>query len=670
MFWKPERGALSAWVEHVPVAIGRAWLRRMSRIEYYSRLIARLFRYRINNPTDLARGVKRALTALVSGGPRRLAAELRSAASPDYQHWIKLYDTMTEADKDALHRRVQSLACRPLISVIMPVYNTPEAFLRRAIESVREQIYDRWELCIADDCSTAGHVRKVLDYYAKLDPRIRVCFRTTNGHIAEASNSAIAIAKGEFVALLDHDDEIPPHALALVAEAIDAQPDVDLIFSDEDKLDAQGHRFDPHFKSDWNPALMLSQNMFNHLGVYRLSIVKKVGGFRLGFEGSQDYDLVLRCSRETAPERIHHIPKILYHWRAIESSTATDSGMKPYAWDAGRRAIEEHLTQQNIHAIVEHAPRADCYYQVEYAVPTPLPRVSILIPTTANLALIKPCLDSILEHTTYDNFEVLVLVDERQRAVPDQSAYLNWAGRQPRVRVLTYPDRPFNFSWVNNWGADQATGDILCLLNDDTEIITPSWLEKLVARVSLEGVGAVGPMMYFSNNTIQHAGVILGIGGVALHVFNYKPRGSSGYFGRACLEQDLSCVTAGCMAVRKEAYLSIGGMDEALAVAFNDVDFCIRLRAAGWRIIWTPTVELYHRESASVGSYSSSKRAQQFSTEVDMMRRRWGPVLDLDPYYNVNLSLSEPFSLAFPPRQADHAEMIVLERDDTPAITR
>ena len=265
---------------------------------------------------------------------------------------------------------------------------------------------------------------------------------------------------------------------------------------------------------------------------------------------------------------------------------------------------------------------------------------------------------------------MLVLVDEMQRAVPDQSAYLSWAGRQPRVRVLTYPDRPFNFSWVNNWGVDQATGDILCLLNDDTEIITPSWLEKLVARVSLEGVGAVGPMMYFSNNTIQHAGVILGLSGVANNVFKFKPKGSSGYFGRACLEQDLSCVTAGCMAVRKEAYRSIGGMNEALAVAFNDVDFCIRLRAAGWRIIWTPTVELYHRESVSVGRHSSSKRAQQLSKEVDMMRRRWGPVLDLDPYYNVNLSLSEPFSLAFPPRQADHTEMIALERDDTPAIPR
>ncbi len=658
------------------IAIGRAWLRRMSRIEHYSRLIARIVRYHINSATDLARAVKRAIILLATGGPRRLTAELRSAGSQDvdrrddYQHWIKRYDTMTEADKAALRRRMQSLAWRPLISVIMPVYNTPEALLRKAIESVREQINDHWEMCIADDCSTAAHVREMLDYYTKLDPRIRVCFRTTNGHIAEASNSALAIAKGEFVALLDHDDEIPPHALALVADAIAAQPDVDLIFSDEDKLDAQGRRFDPYFKSKWNPALMLSQNCFSHLGVYRRSLVEKVGGFRLGFEGSQDHDLVLRCSRETTSKRIRHIPRILYHWRSIETSTAAGGGAKPYAWDAGRRAIEEHLAQKNIHAKVEHASRADSHYQVKYTVPTTPPRVSILIPTTAKSELIKPCLDSILERTTYDDFEVLVLVSETHRAMPDRAAYLSWASQQPRVRMLVYPDRPFNFSWVNNWGAGQATGDVLCLLNDDTEIITPDWLEKFVARVSLDGVGAVGPMMYFLNNTIQHAGVILGIGGVAAHVFNHEPRGSLGYFSRACLEQDLSCVTAGCMAIRKEAYLGIGGMDETFAIAFNDVDFCIRLRAAGWRIIWTPVVELYHRESVSVGRHNGPARERQFSIEIDIMRKLWGPVLDFDPNYNVNLSLSKPFSLAFPPRRTDSAEMTVLERDGTTAITR
>jgi GT2 family glycosyltransferase len=432
---------------------------------------------------------------------------------------------------------------------------------------------------------------------------------------------------------------------------INQHPDVDLIYSDEDKMREDGVRYDHYFKPDWNPSLILSQNLFSHLGVYRRNLVNQVGGFRLGFEGSQDHDLVLRCVELTTPSRIRHIPRILYHWRAIETSTAAGGGAKPYAWDAGRRAIEEHLAQKNIHAKVEHASRADYYYQVEYTVPTPPPRVSILIPTTAKPELIKPCLDSVLERTTYDDFEVLLLVGETQRAMPDRAAYLSWASQQPRVRVFVYPDRSFNFSWVNNWGTGQATGDILCLLNDDTEIITPDWLEKLVARVSLDGVGAVGSMMYYPDDTIQHAGVVLGLKGIAGHVFRGAPRGSTGYAGRACLEQDLSCVTAGCMAVRKEAYLGIGGMDESFAVAFNDVDFCIRLRAAGWRIIWTPVVELYHCESVSVGRHNAPERGQTFSTEVGMMRELWGPVLDFDPNYNVNLSLSEPFSLAFPPRQ-------------------
>ena len=342
------------------------------------------------------------------------------------------------------------------------------------------------------------------------------------------------------------------------------------------------------------------------------------------------------------------IPRILYHWRASGSSTAANRGAKPKAWEAGRRAIEEHLAQQALRASVRRAPLEQ--YQVEYELPVPSPRVSILIPTTANPSLLEPCLSSVLSHTTYQNYEVLLLVNELQRKEPQRAELLRHFARRTEVRVLSYADRPFNYSWVNNWGADQASGQVLCFLNDDTEIISPDWLEKLVARAMLPGIGAVGAMMYYPNETIQHGGVILGLGGIAGHAYHGEVRGTCGYFSRACLEQDLSCVTAGCLAIRRDLFLSQGGFDERLPIAFNDVDFCIRLRAAGWRVLWTPTVELYHHELASVGRPETNKRRDELSAAIALMRKLWGPVLDSDPYYNPNLSLQKAFNLAFPPR--------------------
>jgi GT2 family glycosyltransferase len=276
--------------------------------------------------------------------------------------------------------------------------------------------------------------------------------------------------------------------------------------------------------------------------------------------------------------------------------------------------------------------------------------VSILVPTTGNPTLLEPCLNSLLTRTTYGNFEVLVLVNETHRKIPERACLLDRVVADGRIRVLDFPDRPFNYSWVNNRGADQASGDILCLLNDDTELVTGDWLEQLVARVALDGVGAAGPMLYYPDNTIQHAGTILGIGGVADHVFRSAARGHLGYFGRACLEQDLSCITAGCMAMRASVYRDLGGFNEELAIAFNDVDLCLRIRAAGWRIIWTPAVELTHRESTSLGRHDAPERAERFSQDVVWMRGRWGPALDADPFYNRNLSLTRPYELAFPPR--------------------
>lgn len=569
----------------------------------------------------------------------------------NYQLWIQNYDTFTDKDREFFRKAMEGFTTNPLISVVMPVYNTPKEFLVEAIESVRSQIYPHWELCISDNASTLPDVRKVLDEYARLDPRIHVVYRETNGHICANSNTALTLATGEFIALMDSDDELPEHALFWVAHEINRHPDADLIYSDEDKISEDGVRFDPYFKPDWNPALMLSQNTFSHFGVYRHSLVKKVGGFREGLEGSQDWDLVLRCSENTTEERIRHIPRVLYHWRAIPGSTASASGIKekPYAWMAGKRSIEEHLERLGTPAIVKHALGGYC--QVSYLSNENFPKVSIVMPSACKLHLLKPCMESLLSRTTYPDFEILLVINEIRYHVPEQAEFLKRLDADPRVRILVYEDQPFNYSKLNNWAIAQAKNPLLCLMNDDIEVITSDWLEKLVVRTQINKVGAVGPLLLYPNNRIQHAGVILGMLGVAGHQFVGLTKGQEGYFGRMGLEQDLSCITAACMVLRREAFEAIGGFNEELAVAFNDVDLCIRIRNAGWRILWTPEVELYHHESASVGKHDSPERTSLFQAEVALMRNLWGETLDNDPFYNPNLSLDTyNHDLAFPPR--------------------
>lgn len=603
----------------------------------------------------LQRLLEKSSTSRLPISPARGKAKTRSIQREnrlqDYRRWIDLFDTLGPDDVDAIKRDIDRLSYHPRLSIVMPVYNIDVRFLCAAIESVRNQLYAQWQLCIADDASDMPDVIACLRRYQELDSRIEVVFRTENGGIAAASNTALKLVQGEFVAFLDHDDVIPPHALYVVAVELNRHPDADLLYTDEDAIDANGCRSDPHFKPDWNPSLILSQNFFCHLGVYRRSLLQQVGGFRIGFDGAQDYDLLLRCVEQTAPERIRHIPYVLYHWRAIPGSAAYSADSKPYAWEAGRRAILGHLQRRGVKADVGRARMA--FYQVDYAQPSPLPKVSIVIPTTARLNLIKPCIISLLQCTNYSDFEVLVVVNEAHLAIPERREFLEAAERESSVRLLAYPDRPFNFSWVNNWACAQAEGSVLCFMNDDVEVISPRWLEALVSRVSLEGVGAAGPLMYYHDDTIQHGGVILGPGGVADHAHRHLPRGAEGYFSRAALEQDLSCVTAGCMVVRRSVFEQLGGFDERFDIAYNDVDFCIRLRKAGWRIIWTPVAELYHRESVSVGRPESPERVEKLTSELGLMRRLWSRELDQDPFYSPNLSLESGrlFSPASPPRQ-------------------
>lgn len=573
-------------------------------------------------------------------------AKRRTRASNDYGLWVQRYATLSDGDRAALVARAARLAAPPLISIVMPTYNADPAYLRAAIESVQAQIYPHWQLCIADDASTRAESTALLRELAAADARIAVVYRPQNGHISAASNSALELAKGAWIALMDHDDLLAEDALLRVAECIAAQPGVQLVYSDEDKIDHAGQRSDPYFKPDWNPDLVLSQNMFSHLGVLSAELVRAVGGFRPGLEGSQDWDLVLRCSEQIDASQIAHIPRVLYHWRIHGESTARSMAAKPYAAVAGERALNEHFARQGVAAQAEYLGIG---YRVRYALPQAPPLVSIIIPTRNGLALLRRCVESIRQKTSYPNYEIII-VDNGS----DDGATLAWLAeqdRQPDTRVLR-DAREFNYAQLNNDAAKQARGPVLALVNNDIEVRSPDWLGEMVSIALQPGVGAVGARLWYPDGTLQHGGVVLGIGGVGAHAHKALPRGLNGYAGRAALMQTFCAVTAACMVVRKSSYQALGGMDERnLRVAFNDVDFCLRLREAGLRNVWTPYAELVHHESATRGEDIAPARRARFSQEIDYMQQRWGDLLARDPAYNPNLTLlAEDFSYAWPPR--------------------
>jgi GT2 family glycosyltransferase len=595
-------------------------------------------------------------------GVRRRTAGLyaphRSAATPfdpetpahrdDYREWVRRYDQPTAESRARLRAQAAALPVRPVISIVMPTYNPQPRWLDAAIASVRSQMYEHWELCIADDASTDPRVRELLQRHAKEDARIKLCLREKNGHISAASNSAIALATGAWIALLDHDDVLPESALFWVADAIARHPRVRLIYSDEDKITATGERVTPYFKSEWNPELFHAHNLVTHLGVYHADLVREVGGFTVGLEGAQDYDLALRCVERLAPEQIHHIPRVLYHWRMHRESTAQSPDAKPYAAEAGLRALQQHLQRRGLDATAMHTP---CGLRVRYALPANPPLVTLVIPTRNGLRLLRRCIDSILAKTAYPRFGILVI--DNGSDDPATLDYLQALRAQPNFRVLR-DDRPFNYSALNNAGVREAAGELVGLLNNDLEVINPDWLDEMVGIALQPGVGAVGARLLYANGTLQHAGVLLGLGGIAGHAHKHLPRQMCGYFGRAGSMQCFSAVTAACLVMRKALYQEIGGMDEErLAIAFNDVDFCLRLRAAGYRNVWTPFAELYHHESATRGRDDTPQKQARFAIEVQTMKERWGDLLRHDPAYNPNLTLSfEDFSLAWPPRLA------------------
>lgn len=579
----------------------------------------------------------------------RVGADLGQPELTSYERWAVTYDSHTPDSVRTLAENVSLFLRKPLISILVPVYHRKpedEKWLIKAIESVRGQAYENWELCLADDASPAPHVRPLLERYAREDKRIKVIFREKNGHISAASNSALELATGEFIALLDHDDELTPNALYEVIALINVQPDVDYIYSDEDKIDEEGRRHEPYFKPDFLPDLFTSQNYTSHLSVYRAEIFRRIGGFRIGYEGSQDWDLALRFIEQTKPERIRHIPRVLYHWRAIPGSTALLISEKNYPVEAARKALADHFQRRG--ETVELIPVPGDHWRVRRKIPSPAPKVSLIIPTRNGLKLISRCLDTLLDKTSYPSYEVLIIDNGSDE--PATLEYFKKVARDPRVRVIRY-DAPFNYSAINNFGAKHATGSVLGLLNNDLEIIHADWLDEMVSQAVRPEIGCVGAMLYYPNDTIQHAGVIVGMGGVAGHAFRDFPRGTEGKFNRARLVQNYSSVTAACLIVRKSVYDEVGGLDETLAVAFNDIDFCLKVRARGYRNLWTPFAELYHHESASRGAEDTPEKHERFRGEVEKMLARWKGPIAHDPAYNPNLSLElTDFTLAAPPR--------------------
>ncbi len=563
-----------------------------------------------------------------------------SVTAADYQRWIARHDTLSAADRQAVAAEAAGLRVPPLISVVMAAYDTHPEVLAAALASVREQLYPHWQLCVADDASPSPGVWRSLRDAAAADPRIKVVRRDVNGHVSAATNSALALATGEFVAFLDHDDRLAPDALHEIAGEIQRHPDADLIFTDEDKIDARGRRFEPHFKTAWDPELMLGMNQVNHLAVYRRALVEAVGGLRPGFEGGQDHDLALRVSERTRPERIRHVPRILYHWRQAGRTASFSEADLDRCAEASRRAVQEHLQRTSqAGAIAERLAGSPGWLQVRRPPPQPAPRVSILVPTRDRPRLLSACAKGVLQHTDYPDLE-LIIVDNGSVEAATQRLF-NDLARDPRVRILAAPG-PFNYSALNNLAAAEAQGEVLVLLNNDIEVTDPAWLGELVVQAVRPQVGAVGARLLYPDGRVQHAGVVLGLGGQAAgHLHLGAPRHDPGYFGSLRLARNVSAVTGACLAIRRALYLQMGGLDAAqLAVAFNDVDLCLRLRAAGYQVVWTPRAELRHRESASRGGDLTGAAAERFARETAVMRERWGAEINADPWFNPNFDLA------------------------------
>lgn len=579
--------------------------------------------------------LKKGLLYMKHYGPKEFWIRLHERFEPEEVPYGPWYENYRPDEAELEKQRKAKFTSSPKISIAVPAYRTPMKYLKEMVDSVLAQTYPNWELCIVNASPDQEEMSRYLRQQAKADSRIHICELTENLGIAENTNAALSMAEGDYIALLDHDDLLAPNALYEVVRRIEKK-DADLIYTDEDKVteDLSEH-FQPHLKPDFNLDLLRSNNYICHLCVVRRSIVKAVGGFRKEFDGAQDYDFIFRCVE--ASREIAHVPEILYHWRTHKASTADNPASKMYAFEAGRRAIEAHLKRTGVEGQVSHTPDLG-FYRVKYALKE-RPLVSIIIPNKDEAQTLKNCLESIWEKSTYTNYEILVI--ENNSTSQEIFQYYKKLSEEGTVRLLRYKE-PFNYAAINNYGAKHAKGEYLLFLNNDVELITPDWLEELLGICERPEVAGVGVKLLYPDNTIQHAGCVIGIGGIAGHMFVNMPAERTGYLHKASLLQDMSAVTAACMMVKRSSFEAVGGFTEELAVAFNDVDLCLKLRDAGGLIVYDPYVQLYHMESKTRGAEDDQSKVRRFQTEIEYMRTHWIDLLkNGDPYYNKNLSLTK-----------------------------
>ena len=612
-----------------PLAVRHVALRRHGRLAAVARALAR-------DPATAARAIYWRVLGKKVRGRAILEHALRERRRAGYAAWIRRHATPSDDDRGRIRAEVATWTDPPLISVLMPVFDPAPPILEAAIRSVEAQLYPFWELCIADDASTDPAIPRLLARSAAADSRIRVMRRGENGHIARASNDALALARGSYVAFLDHDDLLHEQALYEVARAVRSDLRLVLVYTDEDAIDRRGRRVGPHFKSDFDRELLYAQNYINHLTAIRTDRVRALGGFRPGLEGSQDHDLLLRLTADLDPARIRHIPQVLYHWRTGRGSGTFSDRAAAQAEAARLRALAEIVEPRGGRAV----PGPLGYARYVRARPDPPPLVSVIIPTRDRAELLAVALDGLLAGTDYAPLEVVVL-DNGSREAETSALFASYRD-DPRLRVVPAPG-PFNFSELCNRGAAEAAGSLLLFLNNDVETIETGWLAEMVSIAVEPDIGAVGAKLLFLDGTLQHGGIVLGVGGVAAHSHFGQPGGGPGYFARTVLPHEVSAVTGACLLMRADLFREVGGFDALdLEVAFNDVDLCLRVRKAGYRIVWTPYATLVHHESASRGPEDTPEKRARFQAEAAIMRARWGVELRADPYYNPNLSRLRP----------------------------